>query len=851
MTKKQVVTLAVGVVLLDFVLATPLLVADRDLLRLNYSFITWSFAAAGAIAWIRRPDHPMGRLLMLVAVLWTLLNLGEYRVPVLWTGMMLTRHLWILALAYLILAFPETRLRTFKNKAVFGAATLLATIPQGLFVIFEDGADRLPESYRALNLVHVEGLDHVSDAAQVAGDVGALALLAVVAAEIGRRWRRTTKPARRAFTPVVVGGFLTIAISVAVNILTEQIPFLTEHRIAIRRASSALFAVVPFGLLFGLLRAQARRARIGDLVVELRELPVPRRLQDLLRKSLDDPSLIVGVWVPQETRYVTPDGGDLALPEDELDRVTTFLDRNGEPLAAIVHDRALLDDPKLVESVKAAAQLAVENERLQEEVLAQLGEVHASRARIVEAADEERRRIERNLHDGAQQRLVSVSLALRMLASNLPSDPEQVRSALANIAGQLGEGLTELRDLARGIHPVILTESGLVAAIESLAERATTPVRLTHDVSDRFPERVEVAAYYVVAEALANVDKHAHASSAEVRVTVCDGVLLVEVSDDGIGTPASGTGTGVHGLADRVAAVGGSLSVVGEPGHGTKVAAEIPLTVPQADDVERLLQASPVLAQERVNDRDASTPPLLSCRGVHYSYGADPALDNVDLDVYPNELVGVLGTNGAGKSTLLRVLAGLSEPAAGTVYFGGDDITYFPAERRAALGLTYVRGGSGVFGPLSVMDNLLLFGNRFGKREVGERMERVFKVFPDLRDRRRELAATLSRGQQQMLALAKGLIAETRVLLVDELTLGLAPQMAERLLEVTERLNREGVTVLFVDQSIEAAAKLAHRVYFLDGHEVVFEGSPNELGSRQDLPRSVFLATGAEELAHA
>ncbi len=200
----------------------------------------------------------------------------------------------------------------------------------------------------------------------------------------------------------------------------------------------------------------------------------------------------------------------------------------------------------------------------------------ASRARIVEAGDAERRRLERNLHDGAQQRLVAVALDLRVIGASLEKNPAKARELLSTAQEQLALGLDDLRELARGIHPAVLTERGLGPAIESLALRAPVPVEITELPDERLAGPVEAAAYYVVAEAITNVAKYAHASHATVSVRRANGNALVTVADDGIGGADPGRGTGLRGLADRVAALDGHLDVQSTATHGTRISAEIP-----------------------------------------------------------------------------------------------------------------------------------------------------------------------------------------------------------------------------------------------------------------------------------
>jgi signal transduction histidine kinase len=218
-----------------------------------------------------------------------------------------------------------------------------------------------------------------------------------------------------------------------------------------------------------------------------------------------------------------------------------------------------------------------ERVRYEESLRASVAEVRASRARLVDAADAERRRVERDLHDGAQQRLVSLAMALRLAQVRLGEDADpELAATLQAASAELRQALAELRDLARGIHPAMLSEQGLRTALEALVMRTPLPVRIAACPDGRLPERVEVAAYYPVAEALTNTLRHAHAARAAIDVRRCDTRLCVEVRDDGVGGACEAGGSGLRGLADRVAAAGGSLTVTSPRGEGTTLFAELP-----------------------------------------------------------------------------------------------------------------------------------------------------------------------------------------------------------------------------------------------------------------------------------
>jgi signal transduction histidine kinase len=253
----------------------------------------------------------------------------------------------------------------------------------------------------------------------------------------------------------------------------------------------------------------------------------------------------------------------------------TEIERDGRRIAAIVHDRALVEDRETVRAAGAATALLLENRRLDAELRARMEELRASRQRLVEAGDAERRRLERDLHDGAQARLVALALNLRLARGRIEGEPETA-ALIDDSIDELKLSLQELRELAHGIHPTVLTERGLEPAVRALAARAPVAVELEASVGGRLPAAVETAAYFVVAEGLTNVAKYARAAHATVRMQRADGRLLLEVADDGIGGAAPAAGSGLRGLSDRVAALDGALEVASPPGGGTRLRVELP-----------------------------------------------------------------------------------------------------------------------------------------------------------------------------------------------------------------------------------------------------------------------------------
>ena len=543
--------------------------------------VGWSFVACGIFIWARRPANRLGPLMTTVGFLWLLgRTMTLVPNPVVYTAGLWLTDLWAPAFALFLLSFPTGRLRSRADLAIVGVF-LFVTVPLEfiwfLFLVLDSGLN-------ALGIAPNESAAHVIDTIQ--RDLISLGAVLLVIS-LGRRWLRSSGPVRRQMTPVLVGAVAILLQSASWIFLSSG----TRLELLDDLIFSAQIAI-PIAVLFLMLQGRMARAGVADLVVELGQTPTPARLRDALANALGDPSLQVAYWAPSEDRFVDAAGEPIALPEDGTGQAVTILERDGIQEAAIIHDAILLEEPGLIASVASAMRLAVENDRLTGEVEAQLQEVRASRARIVEAGDLERRRVERDLHDGAQQRLISLSLELRVARSKLGEggDPE-VRRSLDRAADEAQAALVELRDLALGIHPLILTESGLGEAVESLADRTSVEVAVDAG-SERYSPAVEGAAYFVISEALANVTKYAKASKATVRVRSLADRLTIEVSDNGVGGADPQVGSGLRGLADRLAVLDGTITIVSPVGGGTKISAQIPTTasvpalyaLPMSDD---------------------------------------------------------------------------------------------------------------------------------------------------------------------------------------------------------------------------------------------------------------------------
>jgi signal transduction histidine kinase len=492
--------------------------------------------------------------------------------PVLFTIGEAFQVLYLAGFLYLVLSFPSGRLRTVLDRGLCFAALGLVTAGQLAWLLFADSQTFICRGCSA-NLLEVsrdDGLANVLLQAQRSAGlmvtVTALGLLAI-------RLRRASRPQRRAVIPVLLAGCL------ALGALTASILATIVHApsaLILDRVASYAFAAVPVAVLVAFAQRRLARGAVAGLVVDLVGPQPGPDLREALARALGDPLLVLGYWLPAEARFVDGDGRPVELPDRSAGRLSTAVERDGQPVAVLIHDPALEYNQALVSSVCAAAGLTLENGRLHAELRARLTELQASRTRLAEATDAERRRIERDLHDGTQQRLVSIAMSLGLAESRLPGDPVQARPVIREAREALAAALAELRELTQGIHPAILAERGLAAALDDLCRRAAIPARLRLALDDRLPDQVESAAYFVVSEALANAAKHSGASGVRVAASCARGMLTVEVDDDGIGGAAPGSGTGLRGLADRVEALGGRLSVSSPPGLGTHLRAELP-----------------------------------------------------------------------------------------------------------------------------------------------------------------------------------------------------------------------------------------------------------------------------------
>jgi hypothetical protein len=478
----------------------------------------FSFLLLGLLAQRRQPRYTVGWILGGAGVAWFIGTLAGGAV-----------FLHRAPLAQLILTYPARRLTPGSRveRAGVAAAYAYATI------------------YPVAN-------DNITTIAFAVGMVGLAAWRRLTGAIAERRARASALLAALAFGSALAAG---AALSLG----------RTAHAHGLLAPYEVTAMLVAAGLTADLVSGGWTAGLVTSLVVDLGAPVSAGPLRDRLARALGDPTLIVGYWIPERGAYVDEAGSELELPAPNDGRVLRRIDDAGRPLAALVHDPAVLDQQDRIDDIAAAARLAIVNARLQAEVRARVTEVEASRRRLVDAADEQRRQLELELREGAERRLTAVA---QQLGAGGP--------ALAALEEGLEAARNELRELAHGIHPATLTNQGLLPALGELRARSPVPVEIITP-SQSWPKAVETAVYFACSEALANVAKYARATRVQIRITTSPRHLRLEIVDDGLGGADPARGSGLRGLADRVDTLGGSLTIESAPDRGTRLTAELPL----------------------------------------------------------------------------------------------------------------------------------------------------------------------------------------------------------------------------------------------------------------------------------
>ena len=541
-----------------------------------------AFVLAGVTAWQTRPNRNPGLLLVIAGLLWLGSGIRRSSDPFLFTAGVTLTLMYQPPLLQLALCFPSGVLRSrAERRAVvfFFAAWLVIAVASWAF--FDPRLHITAGQSTSRNLLLLwdspELTNTIGDAARVVQVGVGLGIVVVLVS----RWRSGSPAYRASFLPLWLAVIIKTASTVWATLAVVQLTGSLSNEALLWQYPAT--AIVPLAVLLGLWRYRFARGALSDLMVEIGMAPVSDRLIRALRRSVRDPTLSLWRWSPALVGFVDDDGVRRSVPEDGSGRAAMVLERNGSPVGALVFDEALRDQPQLLAAVRSATSLALDNQNMEQQLRDQLIEVRRSRERIVTAGDARRRELERDLHDGAQQRLVAVSMDLAR--ARRAANQAEMKELVEQASDELAVALAELRELARGVYPPSLRERGLGGSLTALAERSSLPVELDIELPQRPPPQVELAAYFICAEAVTNAAKHARATNLRIGVKGTDTALSLQVTDDGIGGASAGADGGLLGLADRAAALGGSLTVTSPEGRGTTVAATLPFSADPMEDM--------------------------------------------------------------------------------------------------------------------------------------------------------------------------------------------------------------------------------------------------------------------------
>jgi signal transduction histidine kinase len=559
--------------------------ADPELAAAGRVLVVATLIGTGAYAVYRGESARFGLLLIALGFLWFLTTLaGSSNAWLYSTGRVFG---WAaeLMLAYVILCFPSGRLPGQVDRAIVTVGVVLVAtlyLPTALLARsypvpspFSSCVSRCP--HNAFFAVSSEPA-FLGSFVLPMRDVLLILLFGAVILRVAWRWGHATRLMRLTLNPVIavaIARLIVYILAVGLRRVSPASPLVEPMTWAL----ALLIPVLALTFLVAALRWRLFAAgALERLAAGLGTIGRPGELRAALAAAFGDPTLRLAY--PDATEpgeWVTGEGRRTSLPEPDSDQ-SVILVSNGRPLAAIVHDAAVRDEPQLKQAVAEYASMALENERLSSELKASLHEVRKSRARIIAAADGERRRIERDLHDGAQQRLVALGIRLRIAEEAVGENPERDRERLHALGDELIKALEETRTLARGIYPQLLAERGLTEALKSAAREGPIDIMVTHDGIGRYSGEVESAIYFFCLEALQNALKHAAGATAvTIALTDQDCLLTAEVRDNGLGFDAERTepGAGLTNMKDRLGAVGGTLGVIATPGVGTVVRARL------------------------------------------------------------------------------------------------------------------------------------------------------------------------------------------------------------------------------------------------------------------------------------
>ena len=602
--------------------------------------------AAGLYAAYRHPGGRFGWLLLLAGVLWSPTMLAESSDEVLYS----IGRVWVwfaeLLLIYLVLSFPSGRLASRVDRLLFRAGMLVV----GLYLVLMFFADYPEPSPWAscgtacpANAFMVLGSESgfVDAVLMPVAQAASVVVFAGVALRLLHRLVTGSSLMRLELVPVLAAAVVRMVATAAFLVARGVNPDsgLTE---VLGWVALLATPAVSVGFLIGLVRSRARAAMaLGKLSGALGR-PTAQQLQDVMTEAVDDPSLeVVYRTSGDPAQWVDDTGRPVTLPEPSANRATTEIRSGGVAVAALLHDPALAEAPVMTEVANGFAQMALQNQRLETELRSSLRALQASRSRIMSAADEERRRIERDLHDGAQQRLLALAIELELAGELVTSDPGKGARRLHELVQDVNEAMADIRSLASGLYPSVLVERGLVEALSEAAAACRLRTTLSAEGLGRYAPEIEGAVYFCCREALQNAVKHAEGAKS-VAITLWEAETVhFEVRDDGAGLPKgqAGEGAGITNMRDRIGAMGGALEIESHPGEGTRVMGAVPITpVDLPPAVDNLVRR----ATDALPDCFAIYRAVTDARGNVVDFAVEHLNDAArrDLGVGPQQLVG-------------------------------------------------------------------------------------------------------------------------------------------------------------------------------------------------------------------
>ncbi len=536
----------------------------------------------------RRPAHArFGRQLLLVSGLWFVASLSTSSSPLLYSVGRVAGWLAETGLVYTLLVFPGGKLRGRFDQGVMAVsvvAVITLYLPTALLAHRYPAPSPWSNCY--LRCPHNAFMALASQPAWIDGLVNPLrnaitiVVFLIVAGRLAQRIRGANALMRRTVTPVAVVAIARLLVFVAGVVSRGAAPASGVTEVIVWVIAFAMPAIA-LAFLLGLVRWHLFVAEgIRKVNARLRDMPGPEQVRDLLATTFEDPQLQIGSWSSRRRRWIDAAGVPLPEPAAGSGRWLTEVRDQDRRVVAIVHDAALREDSAYLEAAAAAAAVAFASERVATRTATMVRELRASRARILTAADDERRRIERDLHDGAQQRLVALCIHLELAAERTEPERPDEAAALRGLADEVEQALADIRTLSHGVYPAMLADRGLAEAVRSAALRAPVPTSVEVHGVEQYPPEISSAVYFCCLEALQNIAKHAHgAQSAHILLREAGSVLYFTVSDDGPGLTRSGArvGTGMLNMHDRMKTVGGQLTVQSRPGEGAEVSGRIPL----------------------------------------------------------------------------------------------------------------------------------------------------------------------------------------------------------------------------------------------------------------------------------